>query len=502
MRKAAKYYKLAADKGNILGTFIYGCINYANNFMDSEESIKYIKKAADEGLDEAIERYMCILSNEKELFSRKEAIDYYKLMIAKNNNVKAMFYYASEIFNDQNHNDPLNREAIHYFKLSADNGKIESMDLYGTILERGLSIECDKKKAARYYKMAADGGYHPSMHSYALMLSKGDGIDMDKAEAAKYFKMAADKGNNDAIHIYGDILFIGDGVEIDRSKVIDYLRKSAQKGNFIGKMKYLQTYAFHEDNRYAGYDFKCLLQLFNKQNREQLINYLKRFADKSKNSNAMYSYGKLEENMDYIKEAADKGNIYAMHDYANLNKEKSLIYFKMAADNGLPDSMYKYAMLLINSDIRTADDYLKKAADRGYLEAMHQHALILLKNNDEKEALRYFLMEAEKGNGSIRYNIAKMLHDGKETTQDKPLASYYFKKAADYDNHYDSMMSYAQMCLKGDGIDMTKNESFKYFEKATRQFKEKEAIYKLFFIFVYNSIFNLLLKINNYLFQN
>lgn len=49
MRKAAKYYKLTADKGNILGTFIYSCINYANNFMDSEESIKYIKKAADEG---------------------------------------------------------------------------------------------------------------------------------------------------------------------------------------------------------------------------------------------------------------------------------------------------------------------------------------------------------------------------------------------------------------------------------------------------------------------
>ena len=113
--------------------------------MDREESIKYIKKAADEGLDEAIERYMRILS--KELFSRKEAIDYYKLMIAKNNNVKAMFYYASEIFNDQNHNDPLNREAIHHFKLSAENGKIESMDLYGTILERGLSIECDKKRS-------------------------------------------------------------------------------------------------------------------------------------------------------------------------------------------------------------------------------------------------------------------------------------------------------------------------------------------------------------------
>lgn len=95
--------------------------------------------------------------------------------------------------------------------------------------------------------MAADGGYHPPMYSYALMLSKGDGIDMDKAEAAKYFKMAADKGNSDAMHIYGDILFIGDGVEIDRSKAIDYLRKSVQKGNFNGKMKYLQTYAFHEE---------------------------------------------------------------------------------------------------------------------------------------------------------------------------------------------------------------------------------------------------------------
>ena len=63
---------------------------------------------------------------------------------------------------------------------SADNGNIESMNIYAFMLGKGEEISVNKQKAAFYYKMADDKGHTHANHRYECMLYIGDGISANK----------------------------------------------------------------------------------------------------------------------------------------------------------------------------------------------------------------------------------------------------------------------------------------------------------------------------------
>ncbi|KAK8843875.1 hypothetical protein M9Y10_024951 [Tritrichomonas musculus] len=83
-----------------------------------------------------------------------ESLRYLK-MAADNGNVKAMSLYAKYLCEQKS--NPLNaRIAAYYYKMAADQGGDSEKLQYAAILNAGKLVPLDKKEASRYFKMSAD----------------------------------------------------------------------------------------------------------------------------------------------------------------------------------------------------------------------------------------------------------------------------------------------------------------------------------------------------------
>jgi TPR repeat protein len=73
---------------------------------------------------------------------------------------------------------------------------------YARLLFSGEGIGEEKSAAVHYFKLSADQGNVEAQREYGVRVARGDGIEMDKAQAARYFKLAADQGDVDAQFAY------------------------------------------------------------------------------------------------------------------------------------------------------------------------------------------------------------------------------------------------------------------------------------------------------------
>jgi TPR repeat protein len=90
---------------------------------------------------------------------------------------------------------PMNSSfAVHYFKLSADQGHAEAQLHYGICLFNGRDSPANLSVAAHYFKLSADQRYPDDQFRYAVALLNGRGISKDHSHATHYFKLAADQG--------------------------------------------------------------------------------------------------------------------------------------------------------------------------------------------------------------------------------------------------------------------------------------------------------------------
>ncbi|OHT15867.1 hypothetical protein TRFO_13698 [Tritrichomonas foetus] len=130
----------------------------------------------------------------------------------------------------------------------------------------------------------------------------------------------------------------------------------------------------------------------------QNAEYLRRYAEMSGNPKALYQYGKLTNNYDFIKIAADKGNKSAQFWYStyleNTNKEESMKYLVASADQNHVKALEKLA------ELTNSDEHLKRAADLGSPRAQVKFAL---KTNH----LYYLKMAADKHDSEALYLLAK-----------------------------------------------------------------------------------------------
>lgn len=75
-------------------------------------------------------------------------------------------------------------------KQSADSGNSEAMYNYGLVLLNGEdSIQANKPEAYKYFKMAAENGMTDALDILIEMLDNGNGIPVNHDEANKYIKL-------------------------------------------------------------------------------------------------------------------------------------------------------------------------------------------------------------------------------------------------------------------------------------------------------------------------
>lgn len=315
--EASKYLKDAADAGNVQSMYLYALIRYGQLKsaveVDKEEATAYFKCAADQGHETSMFYYGLILSRGDVIpADKEEGLRYIQMAAQHGDKCAALKLKADESedprdmvsYGDQmlDFHAELNfNEAIFYYKKAADKDDAEGMISYAQAVG-SLQLENPNfKEAAKYYKKAISKGEGVAMNNLGMYLLFGQGCPVDKQGAATLFIMAAEKGRVLGMLNYAHMCYIGDGIPVDKAEAERYYKMAVDSGEI----------------------------------------------------NMIYKFGKL----------FYKGEEYQM------DKRHAARYFKMAADNGCEKAMLKLSKMLMTGDgipqnDREGTKYLRMAIAR------------------------------------------------------------------------------------------------------------------------------------------
>jgi TPR repeat protein len=232
----------------------------------------------------------------------------------------------------------------------------------------------------------------------------------------------------------------GLGVRADAAEAARFFKMSADAGCTTGMFNY------------------CF-SVLNSGKRQEALEYLKRAADRG-NIDALLNYAlaleqgwgggpDLAEAKRYYKLSADAGNTESMCTYAiactegwdgEPNLAEAVEYYRMAAERGDPFAMFNFANALaggLTGPINRAEamNWYKRAADAGDTDAMFNYGACLSHawggEPDLPGAMKYFKMAADKGNLSGIYNYGWALEHGYSGTADLQGALRYYQMAAE-----------------------------------------------------------------------
>jgi TPR repeat protein len=193
--KAAKYFKLSADKGNPYEQFSYGhWAGYGKGMpIDLAEAAKFYKHSADQNMLDAQFHYAIALENGTDVAKNEpEAAKYLECYVA---------FRAGSIQLDRHSDVELGREPfvdmalrVRFFKWSANSKNSYGQCNYGVCLEFGLGVEMDVSEAARYYKLLADQQNATGECNSGICLGLGKGVLPNRSYAKAYLKRSVEHG--------------------------------------------------------------------------------------------------------------------------------------------------------------------------------------------------------------------------------------------------------------------------------------------------------------------
>ena len=130
--------------------------------QDSDQAVKFWRKAAEQGLPEA-------------QHSMGQACSFLN------------------IGGQMNHS-----EAVSWFAKAADQGHIEAISNLARQLWAGEGITMDKAEGVKLWKRAADAGEAHAATMVGRCYANGDGVEKDAAEAIRWFEKAKSLGDSSA----------------------------------------------------------------------------------------------------------------------------------------------------------------------------------------------------------------------------------------------------------------------------------------------------------------
>lgn len=222
-----KMLKKVADGGFTSAQREYGVILMSKeNSSPAElaEAETYLKKAVDKGDQSAITHL--VLGYFHGTFGSTNIDEALKYANKAQNNPTCQFVIGAAI--EARGGDM--KEAMSWFKKSADNGVSYAQMMYGKNLLQGVGVPENEAEGYKYIRMAADQGLPDAEWSTALLLMEGIGCTQNYSECVTYAQRATDKGSPGAMYILARAYAEGLGVDKDESKSIELLRKSSDLG--------------------------------------------------------------------------------------------------------------------------------------------------------------------------------------------------------------------------------------------------------------------------------
>jgi serine/threonine protein kinase/TPR repeat protein len=193
--QAAKWYRLAAQKGNAAGMSALGVVLELGVAVEKDyvEAVKWHRMAADRG---------------------------YGLGYA---NLGWMYAEGRGVKRDD-------AEALRLFRLAAEKNEPVGMHRLGQMAMRGQGMAADYSEALRWYRRAVEKGLPGAMYSLGWMYAEGRGVPRDDAEAVKWYRKAAAKGDGLGMTHLGWHYETGRGVAKDGQQALSWYRKAVEIG--------------------------------------------------------------------------------------------------------------------------------------------------------------------------------------------------------------------------------------------------------------------------------
>jgi len=221
--EAVRWYRLAADQGNVTAQFNVGVMFYNGTGVaqDYTEAMRWYRLAADQG--HALAQYYLGLMFQHSLGVKKD-------------NVEAVRWYR--LAADQGHADAQanlgvveeKAEAERLYLLAVNQGHADAQYKLGLMLINGEGVAKDNEEAMIWFHLAADQGHVDAQYVLGSMLSNREGVEKDYEEAMIWFRLAADQGNVLAYYELGMMFMNGKGVEKDNAEAMKWFRLAADQG--------------------------------------------------------------------------------------------------------------------------------------------------------------------------------------------------------------------------------------------------------------------------------
>jgi len=128
-------------------------------------------------------------------------------------------------------------QAAKWYRKAAEAGNRRSMEILGTLYERGLGgLPKDDVQAVNWYRKAAEAGDAFGMNSLGSTYEHGQGgLPKDDAQAADWFRKAAEAGNKFGMNSLGIMYEYGrGGLPKDDAQAVEWFRKAAEFGDASG----------------------------------------------------------------------------------------------------------------------------------------------------------------------------------------------------------------------------------------------------------------------------
>ena len=87
------------------------------------------------------------------------------------------------------------REAVRWFRWSADQGHAGGQTNLGRMYATGRGVSRDDTEAVRWYRRAAEQGHALGQNNLGVMYERGRGVRRDRVEAVRWYRLAAQQGN-------------------------------------------------------------------------------------------------------------------------------------------------------------------------------------------------------------------------------------------------------------------------------------------------------------------
>ncbi|KAK8882069.1 hypothetical protein M9Y10_044709 [Tritrichomonas musculus] len=414
-----------------------------------------------------------------------EAIHYFKLSADQNFSVAQVNLGYIYLYEEQYQNT---EKAIHFLTSAADhNNDYMASFFLSLIYINGVNVKVDINKAIHYLEQVALFNEPNSQFILGSIYYKGEFIARDTNKAIQYLSLAANQNHQYAQNNLGFIYYSGECVTRDINRAIHFFSLAASQNdlNAINNLGYI----YYNDLNFGKV--------------ETVINFLENAANKN-DANAQNSLGYVYYNdfdpkvhdagkgIHYFKLSANQNCKIAQYNLGVIyyedenmrNIEKSIQYFSLLADQNDPFAQYSLGVIYYDlMDIHRSLYYLTLSANQNNPIALLKLGTIYYENENIRDimiAIYYLKLSADQLN-SCAMNILGYIYYTELGSRDIINSIHYFTLSSNMNNAF-SQYNLGLIYMQGKYIERDINKSIHYFSLSANQY-HVDACYKLGFIY-------------------